>query len=225
MIAFLSAISLRRFRGFEEAIIKKELPKIEIPEIKLPEFDLDKLDLRDFDLKHWRRGPIVEQPPEENYQTFVSSDKTIKMKYPADWQEIDKVFLEKINQKMKELKLEEETKILFFAYQVKRLVEHPPILVVLSMSAEKGLEEIIEEIKRIAKEKQMEMEIVKTEIKNEKVYFEVKYMEKPHIFDLKGKIIFTEKKNYLITILALEETLKGITPQVDFILNSVQVAQ
>ncbi len=217
MIVFLSAMSLRRFERFEEIIVEKQLPKIEIPEVKLPEFDLDKLDLKDFDLKHWRRKLTTEQP-EENYQTFVSPDKTLKMKYPTNWQEIDKAFLEKINQQIKEFGLE-EINILLFAHQI-RLVEYPPVLMVLSLPSEKGLAETLEEIERIAQEQQMEMEVIKTGTKNNKDYFKVKSKKENQVFISKGEIIFTEEKNYLIIVLALENILQEIAPEIDFIFAS-----
>jgi len=227
MIVFLSVMSLRRFERFEETI--KELPQIEIPEVAVPELDLDldELNLRDLNLedweRDWREGPITEQSG-ENYKTFVSPDKTLKIKYPANWQEIDKAFLEKINQQMKDFALE-EFQILLFAYHQIRLVEYPPVLTVLSLPPKKGLIEVFKEMERIAEEQQIKMEVIKTEIKNGMNYFEAKYKKENYSFYLKGKMVSAKEKNYLITVLALDEFQKESTQQIDFIFNSIQVVQ
>ena len=217
MIAFLATISMWRFKKFEEAMVEVELPKIEMPEIKPFELDLDELKLEDLGLEAPK--PLTLEELKQNYETFISPDKTIQMKYPSHWQEIDPVFLEKISQEMKELGLE-QNEILFFAYQ-KRLIEFPPILTVISMPPEMGLEKIVKEIKRIAKEQQIETEIIKTETKNDKTYFQAEYIKENQVIILKGKIVFTEKRNYLISILIPSELQEEMSPEIDFIFDSI----
>ena len=222
MIIFLSAVSVRRFERLEEAIVKGDLPRIEMPEIKPFELDINELKLKEFNLKDFGEL-LTPEELKENYKTFVSPNKTLQMKYPVNWQEIDKVFLEEINQKMKEFNLE-GNKILLFAYQV-RLAKEPPVLAVLSLVHEKGLEEVIEEIKRIAEEGQKEVEVIKAETKNGKAYFEVKYKKENQVFNLKGKIVFTKERNYLIAVLTPDEFREEIAQQIDFIFDSIQVVQ
>ena len=249
MIAFLAAISMRRLETFERAVNEIELPEFKIPEIELPDLRLDELDLESLDLEGLNleglglegfgldkpEKPLTIEEIKQNYKTFISPDKTIQMKYPSHWQEIDPVFLEKISQEMKELGLE-QNEILFFAYQ-KRLIEFPPILTVVSMPPEMGLEQVIKETKRIAKEQEFEIEIIKKGFKNNKAYgeedkssslpfadaqvFEVKYTKEFQVLILKGKIVFFEKRNYLISILIPSELQEEMSPEIDFIFDSI----
>jgi hypothetical protein len=214
MIVFLSIISWQRFREFEEAIIKKEIPKIEIPEIKIPEFDLENIA---------PPSPLQAEQFKENYKIFISSNKTIKIKYPADWQEINKSLLERIDQEMKEHKIE-GSEILLLAYQTK-LIEHPPFLIIQSLPLKKGLEEITKEIKKIAQEQRAELTIIKKETKNKINYLDLKFKKEGYIFYLKNGIISTKEKNYLITILVLDRFKEKIIPQIDFIFNSIEIIQ
>ena len=224
MIAFLVAISMHRFEKFEQDMVEIELPEIKIPETKLPEFDLDELKLKDFNLKLEDLGlempkPLTLEEIKQNYKTFISPNKTIQIKYPAHWQKIDQVFLEKIDQKIEEYKLI-EGELLFFAHQ-KRLIELPPLLTIMSIPSEMGLEQVIEETKRIAEKQQVKIEIIKKEIKNNKAYLEIKHIKENWILISKTKIIFTEEKNYLISILTSDELQKEIALEIDFIFNSV----
>jgi hypothetical protein len=209
MIAILGAISLQRFQKFEEGITKKEFPKIEIPEIKIPELDLG-LGLKDEELK-------------EGYKTFISPNRTLKIKYPADWQEVDRAILEKISPKIEEYK-PKDSKLLFLAYQ-KRLIEHPPLLIIQGLALEKGLEEVIEETKRIAEKHRAELTILKRETKNEMNFFELKYKKENYVFYLNNVIVSTKERNYLITVLVSDQFKEEITPQINFIFDSIQIVQ
>ena len=214
MIAFLSVISLRRFQGFQEAIDRKEIPRIEMPEITFPEFNLDEL------------APVTPLTPEqieENYKTFISPNQTLKIKYPANWQTIDNRFLEQTNQRIEEYNLT-QGQLLFFAYEV-RLAEHPPVLIVQELFKEKGLEEIIEQAKGAVEKEGGELIILKRETKNGVDYFEARHERENHAFYLKGGLASAKERNYLIMILVSSQLKEGTAPQIDFILNSIQLLE
>lgn len=218
MIIILSVINVWRFGEFERGITTTEPFKIEMPEIKPLELGLDEFNLENFGLEVPQ--PLTLEKIKQNYKTFISPSEVIQMKYPGHWQEIDLVSLKKINQKRKEYKIAEK-EILFFAHQV-RLIEYPPILTVISMPLEIGIEEVIQETERIAKEEQFKTEIIKKEIKDNNAFFEIKYKTKDfqNLF-LKGEIVFTETRNYLIIILIPAELQEKMTLEIDFIFDSV----
>ena len=218
IIAFLIAISMWRFEKFEQAMNEIKLPEIKIPEINLPKLDeLKNLEIPGLEAPK----PLTLEEIKQDYKIFINPDKTIQIKYPSHWQEIDPAILRKIKQKMEQYQLV-ESKLLFFAHQI-RLIEHPPILTVISMPPEMGLEEIVKEIKRIAKEQQIETEIIKTETKNDKTYFQAEYIKENQVIILKGKIVFTEKRNYLISILIPSELKEAMLPEINFIFDSIEI--
>jgi hypothetical protein len=212
-------MSLQQFKNFKEVVVKKEFPGIKIPETKAPNLNLDKLNLKILELKNFISPPLLTpEQLKENYKTFVSPNKTFKIKYPANWQETDKSLLEKISQ---EYKLK-ESEILFLAYQ-KKIVEFPPLLIIQRLLLEKESEEVIEEVKRIAEKQQAEFTIIKKETKNKIDYFEAKYKKKNYTFYLNGGIISDKERNYLIIVLTLDQLQKEITPQINFIFESIQI--
>ena len=216
MIAFLVIISMHRFEEFKETTKKIEIPEIKVSEIKLPETNFDKHNLLEIPGLEIPQYPLTLEEIKQDYKIFVSPAETIQIKYPAHWQEIDPIFLEKITQYIV------KGEILFFAHQV-RLLGLPPILTIISIPPEMGLEQVIKETERIAKEQQIEVEIIKKEIKDDKAYFKAKYIKENQILILRGKIIFTEKQNYLITILSPIELQEEITLEADFIFNSIEI--
>ena len=234
MIAFLVTISMWRFKEFEDAMVQVKPFEIEMPKIELPQ--LNEHGLEGFGLDEPKK-PLTTEEIKQNYEIFISPNRLIQIKYPTHWQEIDSIFLEKIKQEMGEYKLA-KGELLFFAYQ-KRLIEFPPILTVVSMPPEMGLEQVIKETKRIAKEQEFEIEIIKKGFKNNKAYgeedkssslpfadaqvFEIKYTKEFQNLFLKGKIVFTKKRNYLISILAPSEFREEMTPEINFIFNSIEV--
>ena len=234
MIAFLAAISMRRLETFERAMNEIELPEFKIPEIELPDLRLDELDLESLDLEGLNleglglegfgldkpEKPLTIEEIKQNYKTFISPDKTIQMKYPGHWRS-DPIILKQFKQQAEKYKIP-GSEILFLALQI-RLAEMPSILIVTSIPPEKGLEQIIEKAKELAKEQQVEIEIISQEIKDNMAYFEIKQKKENLAVSLMGKIVFTEKRNYLISILIPSELKEAMLPEIDFIFNSIEI--
>lgn len=226
IIVFLSAVNLQRLERFEQNVSEKGFIKIEIPEIK--PLDLDGLrpeDLKDFELEGFiiPSEPMTLEQLKKGHKTFTSPNETLKIKYPANWQAIDKTLLEKFIQETKKYK-PKGSELLFFAHQI-RLAQHPPLLIIQKLPPEKGLKEIIEGMKTLAEKKQIELTIIKSETKNGIDYFKAKYKKENYYFYLKGRVASVKERNYLITVFVLDQLLEEVASQINFIFDSIEIIQ
>jgi hypothetical protein len=176
--------------------------------------ELEKMPLEEIQKKFF--GEISE------YKEFVSPDGKLKLKYLADWIEMDKVILETFNQEI----IKKGAKILFFAQKLKVKTSSFAYLVIQELEKEewKGLDEIIEEMKKEAKERGEEIEIIK--IDKERRIFEAKYkkVNQPEIHSSE-KIIEGKEKIYLIAFLTFEKSWEEFQPEMNSIFNSVEIVQ
>jgi hypothetical protein len=154
------------------------------------------------------------------YKEFVSPDGKLKLKYLADWIEMDKGILETFNQEI----IKKEVKILFFAQKFKVKTSSFAYLIIQELEKEKwkGLDEIIEEMKKESKERGVEIEIVK--INKESGIFEAKYKKanQPEIHSSE-KIVEGKEKIYLIAFLTFEKSWEEFQPEMNSIFNSVEI--
>jgi len=233
MIAFLAIISVRRFEEFEYVMEKGVVPEIKMPKLEMPDLrldehglegiDLHKLGLEEFGLEKFGLGkpekPLTIEEIKQDYKIFISPDKTIQMKYPSYWKS-NPIILKKFKQQVEKYKVP-GSEILFVALQVK-FTEMPPVLIITSMPPEKGLEQVIEKTREIVREQQVEVEIISQEIKDDRAYFEIRQKREELTVYLRGKIVFTEKRNYLITVLLPEKSREIMSQKIDFIFNSIE---
>jgi hypothetical protein len=156
------------------------------------------------------------------YKEFTSPDGKLKLKYLADWIEMDKGFLETFNQEI----IKRGAKILFFAQKLKIKTGSFAYLVIqeLGKGEWKGLDEIIEEMKKESKERRIEIEIMK--IDKENGIFEAKYKKanQPEIHSSE-KIVEGNEKIYLIAFLTFEKSWEEFQPEMNSIFDSIQLLQ
>ena len=84
--------------------------------------------------------------------------------------------------------------------------------------------EIIEEMKQINQEQELNMEIVKSDIQDDKTVFEARYLmtNNPNVYS-KEEIISLGEKTYLIAFIALEKDWPEFTKEADAVLESVEI--
>jgi hypothetical protein len=156
------------------------------------------------------------------YKEFTSPDGKLKLKYLADWIEMDKGFLETFNQEI----IKKEVKILFFAQKLKVKTGSFAYLVIQELEKEKwkSLDEIIEEMKKESKERGVEIEIVKVDKENG--IFEAKYKKanQPEIHSSE-KIVEGKEKIYLIAFLTFGKSWEEFQPEMNSIFDSIQLLQ
>ncbi|MDI6883403.1 MAG: hypothetical protein QMC93_02995, partial [Patescibacteria group bacterium] len=153
---------------------------------------------------------------------FISPDGKLKLRYSSDWVEMPKETLEKFNQAM----IKEGAEVLLLAQKIDIEKGTSASLVVQEFfSKERGLEEVIEEIKADFKERGAEIEILKSEIKNGEAFLEGKSVqEEIPAFYFRERVILYENKDYLIVFLTLEKDWPEFENEANEILNSVSLA-
>jgi len=196
IILFLSGSTYWNFKNW-----KKSLEKVELPKFEMPRFE-----------------PF---PKKEGYKEWTSPDGKLKLKYPADWMEMDIRTLESYIQR------EIEEKPLFLAQKL--VIEKSTIvfLTVNKLKPETGsnAEEILEKMKKDAKKREGEMEILKLDIQNKIAIFEAKYSKKEGpVFHSKEKMILNEEV-YLISFFTFEKDFSEFENEAEEIINSAQLVQ
>lgn len=196
-IGGLAFLAYSQFKGFQETISGIELLEFKVPEVSL------------------------ELPQEEGQgqKEFVTPDGELKLKYSANWLEMEKASLEKT---MKS----EKGEILLFAYKssFKELALY--FLVVQQLSLEAGPEAILEETKKDIESKGGEMEIINLKLEENEAEFEAKYqIENKGLFYAKEKIVLAGENYYLITVFSSEKDWPEISTEADTILNSVHLVE
>lgn len=199
VILFLSGATFWNFKNWGKSLEKVELPKFEMPKL---EFSPQKT---------------------EGYKEFISPDGKLKMSYPSDWTVMDNQFLES-----SQSQVTMKGKVLFIAQKFSWNTAGLAILSVqeLNFEPEKRTEEILETLKEESKQKEGEMEILKSEIEDREVFFEAKYKRGANL-DLHSeeKVIITEGKTYLVSFFTSKKDWAAFQKEGEDILNTVQLLE
>jgi len=196
VILFLSGATFWNFKSWRKSLGQVELPKFEMPKMEL-------------------------FPEKGGSKEWTSPDGKLKMKYPADWIEVDIKMLENY---------------------VQREVEEKPLLVAQKFSIEKStlvfltvnklnfeesveFEEILEKMKEDAKKREGKMEVLNSEIKDKEMVFEAKYTKKGGTVFLSREKILLEKGGYLVSVFAFEKDWSEFKKEAEEIINSVQLVE
>ena len=200
LLSFLSYRQIREFRG-----VLQQAPdlKLEIPPLEPLEF------------------PLVRN--QEKEKEFITPDGRLKIRYSGNWleggEEILRAFGAQVGPKLA------EAEIIFFAFQIDWKKPFPSYLI-LQKIGDKGVEEVIEAMKKDIIEREGEIEILSLKKENDRALIEARYKIKMgatfFLLRSKGKIILTEEQNYLLTVLSSEEKWPDIEPEAKRILESVE---
>lgn len=195
-----------------------------LSKIQIPAFEESKLEVP----KNFETGITNEITEKE----FISSDGKLKLKYPSDFTEIeDKNTLERMVSEENEKKY--NLKILLFAQNFNFKEKKYEQLIVSEFNVEesKNFDNIIEIMKETNKKAGWEMEILKSEIKNNELIFEAKYQkEGKKTFRSKEKIISLPEKEgkekvFSIAVISLEENWIDFQKKAEEIINSTQLVE
>jgi hypothetical protein len=199
MIFFCSFFSYWRFKQFKEFPNEVNVPKFEMPELKMEELLF---------------------PEKEGYKEWVSPDGKLKLKYSANWIEINESFLKKFIPQTTPLK---DVELLLVAQQLKIKEQALAFLTVEKINTEKSLNEILTEIKKNLAERG-EIEIISSEVKDETAWLEMRIGKKETInFYSKEKIIFGKGETYLIAFITLEKDWLKFKKEASEIFDSIQI--
>lgn len=158
-----------------------------------------------------------------DYEEFASSDGKFKIKYPASWLIVENQGLLTASAP-KEWQEKYNLKTLFLAQYFK--ADKFAQLMVQEGVFDIPAEDIIEEMKKINQKQDLNMEIVKSDIQDNKTVFEARYFI-PNSSNLysKEEILSIGEKTYLIALIALEKDWQGFNEEIDFIFNSAQIVR
>ncbi len=158
-----------------------------------------------------------------NYREFIAPDGKFKIKYPTGWFLIKDVETMGTTapQEWKE-KYDFQTLLLAQQFQAEKFTQ----LIISEGSFNIPVEEIIEEMKKINQEQGLKMEIIKSDVEDNKVVFEARYLmaNSPNLYS-KEEIMSAMEKTYLIAFISFEKDWQEVKGQADFILSSVQIVQ
>jgi len=194
--------------------------------IGFPKFE----EMKPEQLQEFLRNLKGEKSTETTYKEFISPDGKLKMAYSSDWIEIkDEKILEKTTPKEKIEKYGLET--LFLAQKLRKEKIAQLIISELNFDKQKSFENIIEEMKEANHQQGWEMEIIKSEIKDEEDVLEAKY-RKTDRYDVhsKEKILLLNPENektkvYLVTVIALDKNWQEFSEEAEEIINSATLIE
>jgi len=216
IIVLLGVISTWHVRKLQESLSRIGFPKFE--------------ELNPEQLQEFLRNLKGETPTKISYKDFASPDGRLKVTYPSDWIEIkDEKILAKITPKEKVEKYGLET--LFFAQKLRKEKIAQLIMNESNLDEQNNFEKIIEEMKEANRQQGWEMEIIKSEIKDNEDVFEVKYRKQDRSdVHSKEKILLpgpeTEKRKfYLITIITLDKNWGEFAEEAEKIINSTKLIE
>lgn len=200
-LSFISYWHIKRFQA--------TLPEIEWPKFEMPKIEID-----------W--GKIL-SPEKEGEQEWFSPDGKLKLTYSVNWMAMDESILE--HGRGAGIILD-ESEVLLFAYRLKTMGQAFALLTVIQISAEKSLEEIIEEIEQNVKIEGGEMKVVMREIEGEIARLETtsEYPGQPSFYS-KGKIIFTKGKTYLIFLTSSQKDWPQFEEEAKEIFDSAELLE
>jgi len=155
------------------------------------------------------------------YQEFINSDGKLKMKYPSDWLVIEDENLF-ITMTPKEWEKKYNFKTIFLAQYFK--IDKFAQLIIHEGVFDISIEEIVEKMKESNQKQGLQMEIVKSDIKDSQGVFEVKYLiaSGSNLYS-KETIVSSEEKTYLIAFITFEKDWQEFAEKAEFILGSVQI--
>lgn len=200
-IAFLLILSGVTYWQFKKGA--EELGKVKMPDIKL---EIPKTD------------SLFGETGNKEEKTFVSEDGKLELKYPSEWIEMEG--LKMLNPEL----IKKEAKILLFLQKISLTELTPTFLIVQELGEIKNLAELIEEMKRGAKENETKMEIVKSEESPNQTDLEIEYQKKEgYNLRARQRIIFLPDKTYLIIFATLEENWERFVPEANSIFDSIKI--
>lgn len=157
----------------------------------------------------------------KTYKEFIDPDGKLKIQYPSSWfvVENESLFSVLTSKDWKE-KYDLKTLFLVQSFEMGKFAQ----LIVQEGVFDIPTEEIIEEMEKINREQELNMEIIKSDIQNDKAIFEARYLttNSPNLYS-KEEILLIGEKTYLIAFIALEQDWPALSEQADFILNSAQI--
>jgi hypothetical protein len=194
VILFLSGATYWNFKTWRKSLGKVELPKFEMPKLE----------------------PFSKK---EGYKEWISPDGKLKLKYPTDFTEVDFRILETLNKE----KITE--KPLFFAQKFQVEVEgvNQSYLMVQESKEKKGLEEVLDEIKKKNEEGGGKMEILNSNKIESELIFEAKYQKKNGLTFHSLEKIISNEKIYLVTFFTFEKDFQKSQKEGKDIINSIQL--
>jgi hypothetical protein len=194
VILFLSGATYWNFKTWQKSLGKVELPKFEMPKFE----------------------PFLKK---EGYKEWTSPDGKLKLKYPADFTEVDFRILENF------IKEKIEEKPLFFAqkFQVGMEGVNQSYLMVQESKEKKRLEEVLDEIKKKNEEGGGKMEILNSNKIEDELVFEAKYQKKNGLTFHSLEKIISNEKIYLVTFFTFEKDFQKFQKEGKDIIDSIQL--
>jgi len=191
VILLLSGVTYWHFKNWRKSLNEVELPKFEMPKFEL-------------------------FPKKEGYKEWVSPDGKLKMKYSADWLEMDIRILGSYVQR----EIEEKPLLVAQKFVIEKSTFAFLTVNKLKFKEELGAEGILEKMKEDAQKREGEMEVLNLEIKDKIAVFEAKYKGKEGpVFQSKEKMIFNNEI-YLISFFTFEKGFPEFKKEAEEIINS-----
>jgi hypothetical protein len=157
---------------------------------------------------------------------FTTQDGKLKIENLSEW------FLTKDEQLLKKVTLKNfpenyNLNLLFFAQKIKNNRITNLTLSEGIFNDKKTTQEVFEILKEAVKKNGLEMEIIKSEIKDNETSFEARYKEpnKENFLSKEKIILFDQEKGkfYIITFYTLEKDWESFKDEADIILNSAHL--
>ena len=165
----------------------------------------------------------TEAANQNNYKEFVAADKNFRINYPAAWFRLeDKNILSAFNSKEWQEKYNLKTIFLAQSFEAGKFAQ----VVVQEGVFDISPGEIIEEMKKNNQKQELNMEIVKSDIQNDKTIFEAKYLmtSSPNLYS-KEAVIFAGDRTYLIAFVSMENDWPEFAEEAGAIINSAVIVQ
>jgi hypothetical protein len=168
-------------------------------------------------------------PSEITTKEFISPDGKLKMNYRSDWFKIEqKTIFERMIPKERVEKYGVET--IFLAQKIGKKMFAQLEVDKMVLERQKSFEDVIEMMKKDNQEKGWEIEILKSEKKEDEITFEARYkkkgqedvysLEKMLSYELEGK-----KVVYLVSFITFESTWKEFTREAAETIGSARIGK
>jgi len=214
MIIGLSLITYWRFKSPHGSFQVEVPPGLEMPKLN---FDPNKIDLSNLNLGNGFPSETEEE------KEWTSPDNKLRLSYPNNWMTMQEVLID--SGAVTGVMLIEED-ILLFVYDFELAGHSFPSLTVSQISPKQSLEEIMEAIDQNLERSEGEKEVVLQETEDGITDLEIviKYPGQVNFYS-KGKIIFTEEKNYIIFFTVSQEAWLRFEEEAKKILDSVKLLE
>ena len=209
MIAVLGFFSYRNARNIRD-LDRIEPVVTQIPVIEIPPLDeMVPEDIRDL-LREYDTEKVAD-PIDVEYKP-LSVRGIITLEYPSHWKELDIP-----------TDAEYSDMIEFFSVIQSQNISHPTILIVSEVKAE-NLEENLKFLKDAFQRNGISMKITEKIETDGSIYFEAEYKhEDGQILKSKEKMIESNDRIYLVSIVAFSERFLEHSGYMDHILESIQI--